>query len=223
MKTLTAFHIILALALLPALAFAAKDDKAQKKRDRQATTGAGQGLAAYDKNGNKQIDSDELAAMQKTFTELRQLDKNGNGEIEQSEVAHPKAASSTDRKDRAMAGLKKVDKNANGKIDADEVEGLQKALAGSRILERLDQNGDGKLEANELDRLNKRFSDGGFDRKSRSPGSTPTPPPAPAKSEPEAKPEVKKAEPKQDESKDLNKDPFLPKPDSKASSGNSGS
>jgi hypothetical protein len=214
MKTQTFFGTILALALLPGLALAAKDEKSQKKRDKDTARASGPGLSAYDKNGNKQIDADELAAMQKTFAELRQLDKNSNGEIEQAEVAPPKAAS-TDRKDRAMAGLKKVDKNANGKIDTDEVEGLQKALGGSRIMDRLDQNSNGKLEANELERLNKRFVEGGSDRKRKndSLGSKPTPPAAPAeKADPPQTEATKPQGPKKDESKD----PFLPKPDSKA-------
>jgi Ca2+-binding EF-hand superfamily protein len=217
MKTHRIFAPLLALALLPGLALAAKADKPQKKRAKEPTVASAPGLSAYDKNGNKQIDADELAAVQKTFSELRQLDKNGNGEIEQSEVERPKPAATTDRKDRAMAGLKKVDKNSNGKIDTDEVEGLQKALAGSRILERLDQNSNGKLESGELERLNKRFAQGGFDRKRKdqSLGSKPTPPPA-AKpdsikpAEPK-KEDLKKDEPKKDEpKKDEPKDPFLP-------------
>jgi Ca2+-binding EF-hand superfamily protein len=208
----SSLFIILTAALVPALAFAAKDGKTRKRPSAEATPPVSEAVKSFDKNGNRLIDSDELAAMQKAFAELKKLDRNGNGEIEASEVAPPKPAASPDRVARAMEGLKKVDKNGNGKIDGDEIEGLQKAMAGGRIMQRLDQNGDGKLEAKQVARLNERLAQGGFSRR----GSASKPTPAPSTSKPEAKPEApKKEEAEPDAKGDLSKDPFLPTPDAK--------
>lgn len=213
--------IVLAAVLVPAITFTARDSKPRKRPGADAPPAVSETARSYDKNGNRQIDPDELAAMQKTFTELRQLDKNGNGEIEASEVAPPKPAVASDRMARAMAGIAKVDKNGNKKIDDDEIEALQKALAGGRIMQRLDQNGDGKLEAKEVARLNERLAQGGFRTRGARPESkTTTPAPStqssekPKTAEPK-KEELKKEEPKKDEAKkdaadDLTKDPFLP-------------
>jgi Ca2+-binding EF-hand superfamily protein len=231
--------LILVAALLPALAFAAKDGKTRKRPSADAAPSVPEVVKTYDKNGNHQIDPDELAALQKSFAELKKLDKNANGEIEAAEVAPPKvAAADTDRRARAMEGLKKVDKNGNGKIDADEIEGLQKALAGGRILERLDENKDGKLQSNEVERLNQHLAQGGLGAHRpaskasppKSPGATPSASAATSSessgaaktdaAKPEAaktdssKPDAgKAAEPKSEAPTDLTKDPFLPKKD----------
>jgi Ca2+-binding EF-hand superfamily protein len=235
MKPLTPFQLALAAVLLPALAFAAKAGKPDKKKAAPDSAPAvSDVIKSYDKNGNRQIDSDELPALQKTFAEFRKLDKNGNGEIEPSEVEPPKkmAATGGDRRSRAMAGLKKVDKNGNGKIDTEEAEGLQKVLAGSKILEKLDRNGNGKLEPNELERVNQRMAQGGFTARSPEgkPATKTTPPPStsiepaknsgdPAKFEAKKEGEPKKendAAKEKDAQKDLKQDPFLPKADGKA-------
>jgi hypothetical protein len=89
-----------------------------------------------------------------------------------------------------LAGLKQVDKNGNHKIDSDEVEGLQKMLAGGKIMSRLDHNSNGKLEPDEVERLNQRIGQHGAGRK---PGATP-----PARKAPGKPAETPKTEEKQD-------------------------
>ena len=149
---------------LPGLTLAAKGGKAQAKHPQQPSGDLADALKPFDKNGNHQIDADELAAVQKVFTALGKLDKNANGEIEQREVAAASAPARPGapggRLVKAAEGLKKVDKNGNHKIDADEIEALQKVLAGGRIMTRLDQNGNGKLEPGEVERLNQRIAQG---------------------------------------------------------------
>lgn len=154
---------ILALTaiLLPALAFAAKDAKAKKRPAAAAHGGeTAEVLKTFDKNGNQQIDADELPALQKAFMTLKNLDKNANGEIELAEVEKPKTPAGDDRKGRMMAGLKQVDKNGNHKIDADEVEALQKMIAGGKIMSRLDHNNNGKIDPDEVERLNQHLGHG---------------------------------------------------------------
>ncbi len=173
MKPTLRIFIILA-ALLPVLASAAQADKTQKKRPGAAPSGdMAEALKPFDKNGNQQIDGDELAALQKTFGVLRKLDKNTNGEIEQSEVAQPKpspASTGKGTRNHAFAGIQKADKNGNHKIDADEIEGLQKLLveSGAKIMAKLDQNKNGKLEESEVAMLNDRIASRG-----KSPASPP--------------------------------------------------
>src|SRR3954465_7330613 len=134
MKPYHCFLILSAAALVPLAAFAANDGKGKKRPSAPPPAPSlPEALVPFDKNGNHQIDPEELAAVQQTFAEMRKLDKNGNGEIETSELApapSKPAAGAGDRAGRAMAGFKKVDKNGNGKIDGDEVEALQKMLAG---------------------------------------------------------------------------------------------
>lgn len=206
---------ILALTaiLLPALAFAAKDAKAKKRPAAAAHGGeTAEVLKTFDKNGNQQIDADELPALQKAFMTLKNLDKNANGEIELAEVEKPKTPAGDDRKGRMMAGLKQVDKNGNHKIDADEVEALQKMIAGGKIMSRLDHNNNGKIDPDEVERLNQHLGHG---MERGKPGTAATPSPsvrkAPEKKPDEATPPAEK--PKTEEKKDDK--PAAPAPDAK--------
>jgi hypothetical protein len=114
------FHtLVLAVVLLPAVAFAAKDGKRPKKSDAPHDSAAAEVLKTFGKNEDHQIDADELPALQKAFTALKNLDKNNNGEIELAEVERPRPPAMEDRKARMLAGFKQVDKNGNHKIDAD--------------------------------------------------------------------------------------------------------
>ena len=160
-------------------------------------------MKAFDKNGNDQIDADELPAVQKAFSVLKKLDKNENGEIELAEVERPKAPATDGRRERMLAGFKEVDKNGNHKIDEGEIEALQKMLKGGQIMSKLDQNSNGKLEPAEVARLNERLSQGlpGRPGKSAAPAaSTFRRPPEVPKAAPEApkaeenKPDEKKPE-----------------------------
>lgn len=182
--------MILVAALLPVVVFAAKDSKRPKKPAASHDGAAGEVLKTFDKNENRQIDADELPALQKAFSTLKNLDKNSNGEIELAEVESSKNRPTDDRKSRMLAGLKQVDKNGNHKIDPDEVEGLQKMLAGGKIMSRLDHNSNGKLEPDEVERLNQRIGQHGAGRK---PGTTP-----PVRNAPEKPAETPKTEEKHD-------------------------
>ena len=191
-------------ALLPAVALPAPDAKGKKRPGASAHHDGANAevLKTFDKNGDHKIDADELPALQKAFSTLKNLDKNSNGEIELAEVERPQAPVAADRRVRMLAGFKQVDKNGNHKIDADEVEGLQKMIAGGKVMSRLDQNGNGKLEPGEVDRLNERLSQGfgGRGRPSATPApSVRKPPEKPAESpKPEEKKEEKPAAPAPD-------------------------
>ncbi|HBJ85295.1 MAG TPA: hypothetical protein DDZ88_15750 [Verrucomicrobiales bacterium] len=192
----------LVAALLPAIAFAAKDGKRPQKSAVHRDGAAAEVLKTFDKNENHQIDADELPALQKAFITLKNLDKNNNGEIELAEVESLKPQAPDDRRGRMLAGLKQVDKNGNHKIDADEVEGLQKMIAGGRLMTRLDHNGNGRLEPEELERLNQHLEQG----VGRKRGATSTPsvrkaPEKPAETPPAAAP------PKSEEKKDKSAEP----------------
>ena len=150
----------LVAAMLPAIAFAAKDGKRPQKSAAHPDGAAAEVLKTFDKNENHQIDADELPALQKAFVTLKNLDKNNNHEIELTEVESLKPQVPDDRRGRLLASLKQVDKNGNHKIDADEVEGLQKMIAGGIMMTRLDRNGNGKLEPAELERLNQHLGQG---------------------------------------------------------------
>lgn len=230
MNTPQLLSIALVTALLPAGAFAAKDGKVRKRPAAASETHAAipDIVKSYDKNGNHQIDLEELTALQKDFAELRKLDKNSNGEIELAEVTPPaKSPSMEDRRSRMAEGFKKVDKNGNGKIDEDEIEALQKMVAGGRILKRLDENGNGKLEPNEIERLNQHMqqfagANLGSSKGSPSPGVRRRPGSDTATKPDEKKPEEKKAEEKkpaetklEDQKFDPKKDPFVPPPPAK--------
>lgn len=177
-----AFPVVTLLAIsLPSLALAAKGGRAQSRPARQSAGDLAEVLKPFDKNGNHQIDADELVAVQKAFSALGKLDKNANGEIEQSEVA---SASSPTRPGapggrlaRAAEGLKRVDKNGNRRIDPDEIPQLEKMLtAGAgEMMKRLDQNGNGKLEESEVARLNERLEKGMAGRGGATGGSSATP------------------------------------------------
>lgn len=188
---------VLLVTALPVLAFGA-DAKRPQRPTQRPEGDTGEVLKAFDKNGNQQIDADELPAVQKAFTVLKKLDKNDNGEIELVEVERPKAPAADSRRERMIAGFKEVDKNGNRKIDADEIEALQKRLQGGKILSRLDQNGNGKLEPSEVARLNERLSQdlpGRSGKAPASPASSFRKPPEAPKPVPEApKAEEKKLE-----------------------------
>lgn len=208
MKT-TSLRLFVVAALLPAVVFAAKDAKRPGKKSAAAAQAgpAAETMKAFDKNGNHQIDADELPAVQQAYALLKRLDKNNNGEIESSEAQEANAhASGGDRKARLMSGFARVDKNGNRRIDADEIEALQKHLAGSKVLSRIDRNSNGKLDPDELEKLNKHLEQGRAHRKgaSSTPGSgepsVRRPPESPAPATPPA--EAPKTEDKAPEKKD---------------------
>ena len=196
MKT-TSFSLLAIAALFPAVAWSAKDGRRPPNSNSAAHGSAtGEVMKSFDKNGNHQIDADELPAVQQAYITLKNLDKNANGEIELAEVESPRSRGAGDRKGRLMAGFKEVDKNGNRKIDADEVEVLEKKLAGGKIMTRLDRNSNGKIDPDELAQLNQRLAQGGRRRPAPS-SNTPTlrkPPEKPAEAAPA--PEAPKAEEK---------------------------
>lgn len=163
---------------LPAWAIAAKDGKARPGGRPQPVSELSEVLKPFDKNGNHQIDADELAAVQKAFSALGKLDKNANGEIELGEVAAAAAPAGRSRLEglraRAAEGFKKVDVNGNHRIDPDEIAALEKMLASGsgEMVKRLDQNGNGKLEEAEIARLNERMAKGGAARRPGAAGAT---------------------------------------------------
>jgi Ca2+-binding EF-hand superfamily protein len=184
---------LLVTALLPAVAFAAPDAKGKKRPAAAHQDGPmAEVFKTFDKNGDHKIDADELPALQKAFSTLKNLDKNSNGEIELSEVEKPQASAAGDRKGRMLEHFKQIDKNGNHKIDADEVEGLQKLVADGKIMSRLDQNGNGKLEPGEVDRLNERLAQGFGGRGRPSASTAPSVRKAPEKPAESSKPEEKK-------------------------------
>lgn len=202
MKTTPSSPLLaLAVVLLPVAVWAAKDGRRPPNSNSAAPHGGATAevLKSFDKNGNHQIDADELPAVQQAYITLKNLDKNANGEIELAEVETPRGRGTGDRKGRMLAGFKEVDKNGNHQIDADEVEALQKQLAGGRIMTRLDHNSNGKIDADELAQLNQRMASGGR-RGPASSSSTPTLrklPEKPVEAAPPAeapKPEEKKPE-----------------------------
>jgi Ca2+-binding EF-hand superfamily protein len=168
---------VIIVVTLPAWAIAAKDGKGRPGHPQPASE-LSEVLKPFDKNGNRQIDGDELAAVQKAFSALGKLDKNANGEIEQAEVAAAATPAGRTRPDgrraRAGAGLQKVDTNGNRRIDPDEIAPLEKMLASGRgeMLKKLDQNSNGKLEESEIARLNERLEKGGAARRPGAKGAT---------------------------------------------------
>lgn len=172
-------HLALALVLsLPSLEFAADAAKPGRpgKRPAAAAGDLPEALRSFDKNGNHQIDPDELPAVQKAFTSLRSIDKNGNGELDQTEIAAATAPSSTPTRrpgagrpddGRAAEAMKRIDKNGNKRIDPDEIPDLERMLTKARgdFMKKLDANGNGKLEESEVARLNERLAQGGAMRR----------------------------------------------------------
>lgn len=161
MKPSSFLACALLAALLPGAALGAKNQKKQQRPAHAHGSAATEALKPFDKNANQQIDPDELAPLQQSFSALKKLDANSNGEIEQSEIDSLKSsAPDPARGGRALAGFRQVDKNSNRKIDPEEVPELEKLLGGSRLMSRLDQNGNGKLEPAEVERLNERVGKG---------------------------------------------------------------
>lgn len=200
MKT-TLITSILVLGLAGA-GLAAKPGKKDKgKGDRQAQKAAVEALKPYDKNSNKEIDGDELAAVQKAFTEapsgaLAALDKNKDGKLEASEVKL--------RGRGAIGGLvKELDKDGNRKLEGPELDALKKKFEAEPkgSLAELDKNSDGKLEDGEIkaltDRLDKRAAAAG----EKSGKKTKKKPAAAPEASTPAKPDAPKPETKGEEVK----------------------
>jgi hypothetical protein len=194
MKTTSYGRLALMTALLPATIWAAQDGKRPPNSAAHHGGATAEVLKTFDKNGNHQIDADELPALQQAYTTLKNLDKNANGEIELAEVESPKSRGTDDRKGRMMAGFKEVDKNGNHQIDADEVEGLQKMLAGGKIMSRLDHNSNGKIDPDELAHLNQRIAHGGGKKPASSTPTLRKPPEKPAEGAPPPPPSTPKTE-----------------------------
>jgi Ca2+-binding EF-hand superfamily protein len=212
MNTRSVF-LVAAAALLPVLAFAAKDGKVRKKPGNTSGPSAMEALKPFDKDANHQIDAAEREILQKAFSAMREADKNHDGMIDETEVASLKSTAAVRTRERRGGGFAKADKNGNRKIDTDEVEQLEKAIAGSPFMTKLDKSGNGKLEADELDRVNQRLGSG-RERKKTPSGATPPPEKAPATS-PEKNPVSSAPEPvekSKPEGQGASTDPFLPKP-----------
>lgn len=178
----TLFRLLVLTALLSGITQAAKDPnpKPTKRSVQPVAEGQVEVLKPYDKNDNGQIDSDELVAVQAAFAALRKLDKNANGEIELSEAATPKPGAERARVAKARDSFRKVDINGNRKIDTEEIEGLQRSLAGGRLMTRLDANKNGKLETSEVEVFNQRLGRmAGGKTKGQTPAPTFRKPPAP--------------------------------------------
>jgi Ca2+-binding EF-hand superfamily protein len=197
MKPISFRRFAIVAALLPTVALAAPGGKRPPNSAAHHGGPMAEVLKSFDKNGNHRIDADELPALQQTYSTLKNLDKNANGEIELAEAESPKTHGTDDRKGRMMAGFKRVDKNGNHKIDSDEIEGLQKMLAGGKIMSRLDHNSNGKIDPDELEHLNQRIAQGSGKGPSSSAPTLRKPPAKPAKTAPPAatpKTEEKKPE-----------------------------
>lgn len=152
-------------------------------------------LQPFDKNGNHQIDAEELPALQQAYTTLKNLDKNANGELELTEVETPKSPAMGGRRGRMLAGFKEVDKNGNHKIDADEVANLEKKLAGRKIMTRLDHNSNGKIDADELAQLNQRLAHSGRRGPAAGAPNLRKPPEKPAETAPQETPKAEEKKP----------------------------
>jgi len=189
---------------MPAIALAAKAGKRPQRPAARQDGAAAEVLKTFDKNEDRQIDADELPALQKAFSVLKKLDKNSDGEIDLAEVESMKPPAANDRRSRMLAGIKQVDKNGNHKIDADEIAALQKMIAGGKVMSRLDQNGNGKLEPDEVERLNQHIERGMAGLPAAGTSSFRKPPEKPAEAAPkpetpkpvETKPEAPAPEPK---------------------------
>lgn len=186
----------IAILSLPAPGLAAgKEQQARARLQAPAEGSLPDGLGPFDKNGNRRIEGDELAAVQGAFAALKKLDRNGNGEIEPDEIRASmtggRRSGSEGARARAAAGLQRVDTNGNRRIDPGEVASLEKMLGDGRgeMMKRLDQNGNGRLEEAEIARLNERLEKGGSSRRPGAGRATPgfrRPPEKPAGSAPSA-------------------------------------
>ncbi len=140
----------------PAL-FAAKGNK-PAKGDRQAMHAAIEALKAFDKNGNKKIDGDEIAAVQKAFAEaptgaMKPLDSNKDGKLDEMELRQ------TGPRGSFAAILKEIDKDKNHKFEGPEIEALRtKFAADPKAFGKIDHNGNGKLDDDEIAKLNERMA-----------------------------------------------------------------
>ena len=192
MKTL----LTTALILVTSASFAAKGSKADKA-SKQALHEALTVLGTYDKNGNKTIDGDEVAAVQKAFADaaggsLKALDQNKDGKLDAEEIknANPRKA--------VVAIVREIDADKNRKVDGAEVEALRKKLAADPKgpLANVDRNGNGKLDDDEIALMNERIggAKGGKGKKSKKGSAAPAS--KPATDSPQAKEgeSIKKAE-----------------------------
>jgi len=104
-------------------------------------------LSTLDKDHNKEISADELAAAP---TVLLTLDKNQDGKLSEDEVAPASAASSGQGRRRGpgimrmMKALSALDADENGVIDEAEIKNAAVAL------QKLDENHDSKLTEDEV-------------------------------------------------------------------------
>ena len=104
-------------------------------------------LSTLDKDHNKEISADELAAAP---TVLLTLDKNQDGKLSEDEVAPASAASSGQGRRRGpgimrmMKAHSAMDANEDGVLDAAEIKNAAVAL------QRIDANRDGKLTEDEV-------------------------------------------------------------------------
>jgi Ca2+-binding EF-hand superfamily protein len=202
MKTTLAITTLL-LGLAP-LTFAAKSNKKDRVRpDNEALHAAIEALKPFDKNGNKTIDGEELAEVNKVFAAapsgpLAVLDKNKDGKLDAAELKVLEAR-------RAIGAIvKELDKDGNHKLEGPEIEALKKKFDADPkgALAVLDRNSDGKLDDEEVklltERIAKRAEGAAPKRKGKKPVETSTPakPAAPAEApKPKDGEEVKKAEP----------------------------
>lgn len=154
MKTL----IITVLFLGTAAAFAAKGKKAEAA-DKKNLHAALTALEGFDKNGNKTIDGDEVAAVKKAFADaptgaLAALDKNKDGKLEDDEIknANPRKA--------MVAIVREIDADKNRKVEGAEVDALKKKFEANPKgpLATVDHNSNGKLDDDEIAKLNERIA-----------------------------------------------------------------
>lgn len=149
---------ILVLGILGA-SMGAKPGKTKGKGNKEGLRAAAEALRGFDKNGNKTVDGEELAAVKKSFAEapsgpLAALDKNKDAKLDDDEI---KAASGR----RVVAALiREMDKDANHKIEGAEAEALRKKLEADPkgALSQMDRNGNAKLDDDELAKINERLA-----------------------------------------------------------------
>lgn len=202
MKTTLVLTTLL-LGLAP-LTFAAKGNKKDRSRpNNEALHAAIEALKPFDKNGNKTIDGEELAEVNKVFAAapsgpLAALDKNKDGKLDEAELKVLQAR-------RAIGAImKELDKDGNHKLEGPEIDALKKKFEADPkgALAAIDRNSDGKLDDEEVKMLTERFAkraEGASPkRKGKKPAeaAAPTKPAAPTEApKPRDGEEVKKAEP----------------------------
>jgi outer membrane protein assembly factor BamB len=99
-------------------------------------------LSTLDKDRNKEISADEIAAAP---TALRALDKNQDGKISEDEASPPREDGGSQRPRRGPGIMRMM--KANSALDADESGTIDEAEIknAAAALRKLDTNGDGKL------------------------------------------------------------------------------